>query len=102
MEKINYKRLIGAILLTIVVASGIAINIKNVHDISWEQVLTLRFWILTIIHIIPAYFVVWSFEDNYESWWESRVILNIIVVLWAIVFGIICLISHFVFGFDLL
>ena len=102
MEKINYKRLIGAILLTIVVASGIAINIKNGNDISWEQVLTLRFWILTIIHIIPAYFLVWYIEDSNESYAERQVLLGVILLGWAIVFGIICLISHFVFGFGLL
>lgn len=96
------RRLIEAVMLVAVIASGIAIQHKTENGLQWEQVLSTRFWVLSIIHIIPAYFLVWSFEDKYEYWTHFKVILLVIFTGWAIVFGIICLISHFVFGFDLI
>lgn len=96
------QRILKTIIADGLLFASIAVAVKTKNHLPWGLVLTTKFWILAVLHLIPIYFVVWSFEDNYESWWESRVILNIIVVLWAIVFGIICLISHFVFGFDLL
>ena len=89
-------------MLVAVIASGMAIQHKIQNGLQWEQVLSTRFWVLSIIHIIPAYFLVWSFEDKYEYLTHGYITLLIISTIWAIVFGIICLISHFVFGFDLI
>ena len=100
--KLNIKRSIGAVLLTAVIASGWAIRTKTNQHWSWEQVLTTKFWILSIIHVVPAYFLIWYCKDNYETWSEGRVILIIIMVVWFVLLGIISSICHYLFGFDLL
>ena len=97
------KRIFKTILFTGVLFAYIAYLIKTKNDVAtWGQVLTLKFWILAVIHLIPSYFVVWSFEDKYESWTARRVILMLILILWAIVFGIIWAICHVVFNIELL
>ena len=100
--KPNLTRIISTILLTILIFGSIACSIKTRKHIPWEEVLTTRFWILAILHLIPLYFVAWSFEDHYESSMEYRIFLGIIAFCWAIVLGIIWLLCHFILGFDLL
>jgi len=101
--KPNLKRIIRTILYTGIGAAILAYDYKERHELSsWESVLTTRFWILAILHLIPVYFAVWSFEDEDISYTESYIILVIIAVIWAIVLGIIWAICHIIFGFDLL
>lgn len=96
------KRIIKTVIFTATGAAVLAYEYKVRKEVSWDQVLTTRFWIVSVLHLIPAYFFVWAFEDKYEYWTHFQVILLVIFTGWAIVFGIICLISHFVFGFDLI
>ena len=96
------KRILKTILLTALLFGIIAYSQKTKHQLSWEQVLTIKFWLLTVLHLIPSYFVVWSFESHYESWMEGNIMLFIIMVLWLIVLTILCVISHFVFHYDLI
>ena len=100
--KLNLKRIIKTVLITGIGAAILAYDYKERHELSWDSVLTIRFWILSILHLIPVYFAVWSFEDEDISYTESYIILVIIAVIWAIVLGIIWAICHFIFGFDLL
>jgi hypothetical protein len=101
--KLNLKRIIKTVLITGIGAAILAYDYKERHELSsWESVLTTRFWILAILHLIPLYFVAWSFEDHYESSMEYRIFLGIIAFCWAIVLGIIWLLCHFILGFDLL
>lgn len=96
------KRIIKTVIFTAIGAAVLAYEYKVRKEVSWDQVLTTRFWIVSVLHLIPAYFLVWSFEDKYEYLTHGYITLLIISTIWAIVFGIICLISHFVFGFDLI
>jgi len=96
------KRIIKTVIFTATGAAVLAYEYKVRKEVSWDQVLTTRFWIVSVLHLIPAYFLVWSFEDKYDTWSQFHIMSSLIVVAWAIVFGIICLISHFVFGFDLI
>lgn len=97
----NLKRIIKTVLFTGIGAAIIAYEYKKRHELSWNSVLTIRFWILSIIHLIPVYFLVWSLEDKDMSYTESEIMFIIIAVIWAIVLGIIWAIGHFIFGFDL-
>ena len=99
--KIYLKRIIKAILLVGVIA-GIAIY----HDVSHrgrplEQVLTVRFWILAILHLIPAYFMVWASEDRMGIF-HGQIIWGVIAFVWFALLGIIWAIVYFLFGYDLL
>ena len=96
------RRIICAILLVAVIAFGCVYKSKAGSAHSWEQVLTARFWILSIIHIIPAYFVIWSFEDKGLSWTESRIIRIVIAFGWFILFFILNFFIRLLFGIDLL
>lgn len=95
-------RIIGAVLLVAVIASGWAYRTKVDSGLEWGQVLTLRFGVLTIIHVIPAYFVIWSFEDKGSSWTEARIFLIIIVFAWFIVLCILSFFCRLFFGFELI
>ena len=97
------KRIIKTVLWVSVIAGILAYEYKVRHQLpSWEQVLTTKFWILSIIHLIPAYFIVREFENNSLGLSESRVVFIIICLIWSIVFGIACAICHFVFHYDIL
>lgn len=96
-------RIIKTIIFTAIGAAILAYEYKVRHELpSWDQVLTTKFWILSTIHLIPVYFIVWSCESNYETWSEGQIMLLIIIIPWFIVLGIIWAICHFLFGFDLL
>ena len=70
---IHLKRIIKTVVFTAIGAAVLGYEYKVRHELpSWEQVLTTRFWALSTIHLIPAYFIVWSFEDHNETWSEGR------------------------------
>ena len=76
---IYLKRIIKTVVFTTIIAAVLGYEYKVRHELpSWEQVLTTRFWVLSTIHLIPAYFVVWSLEDTNETWSAGRVTLIII------------------------
>ncbi len=99
------KRIIKTIVFTGIMFTYIAYLIKTRNHIpSWGEVLTPKFWALAVIHLIPSYFIVWLFEDNNvlsASLTSRRVLFILIILLWGIIFGIICAICHFVFNYKL-
>ncbi len=100
---IHLKRIIKTVVFTAIGAAVLGYEYKVRHELpSWEQVLTTRFWVLSTIHLIPAYFIVWSLEDNNETWSTGRVTLIIILVVWFIVLGMINYLCRALFGLELL
>ena len=100
---IYLKRIIKTVVFTIIIAAILGYEYKIRHELpSWEQVLTTRFWVLSTIHLIPAYFVVWSLEDTNETWSAGRVTLIIIMVVWFIILGIINYLCRTLLGIELL
>ena len=100
---IYLKRIIKTVVFTTIIAAVLGYEYKVRHELpSWEQVLTTRFWVLSTIHLIPAYFVVWSLEDTNETWSAGRVTLIIIMVVWFIILGIINYICRTFWGIELL
>lgn len=99
--KIYLKRIIKAILLVGVIAFVFVYHDVYHKGIPLEQVLTVRFWILAILHLIPAYFMVWTSEDNMGIF-QGRVIWGIIAFVWFIFLGIIWAVVYLLFGYDLL
>ena len=92
---IYLKRIIKTVVFTTIIAAVLGYEYKVRHELpSWEQVLTTRFWVLSTIHLIPAYFVVWSLEDTNETW--------SIMVVWFIILGIINYICRTFWGIELL
>ena len=100
---IYLKRIIKTVVFTTIIAAILGYEYKIRHELpSWEQVLTTKFWVLSTIHLIPAYFVVWSLEDTNETWSAGRVTLIIIMVVWFIILGIINYICRTFLGIELL
>lgn len=98
------KRIIKAVLFTAVAAAVLGYDYKVRHDIpSWGDVMTTKFWICSIIGIIPSYTIVWAWEDTkHLGYSEQRIISLIVATLWGIAFGIVYAICHFVFHYDII
>lgn len=97
------KRIIKAVLCTAAVATLLAYNYKVKHELpSWGDVLTAKFWINSIIGIIPMYTLVWACGDKRLLYSEVQVICFVVFTLWSIVYGIIYAICHFVFHYDII
>ena len=96
MKNIPIVRIIITIVLTV---GFVALNIKRDHGLSWGEVLNIKFFIMSIAHLVPVYFFVWYVEGfgdpNYnESYTEGRLLMIIIMVIWAISFGVGKFICH--------
>lgn len=97
------KRILRTIVYTILLSALIAYHITTRNNFSsWDQVLTAKFWIFAVLNIIPSYFIVQIDEGADEiSWSQRQVMLMIIAIIWALIIGIACAISHFVFNYKL-
>ncbi len=96
------KRIIKTVLLTIVMAAVIAKVYMEVTGLPLKQVLTVNFIVLSMLQLVPSYFIEWANESKYESYTEGQIVLLIIIVGWIIVFSIIWAICRSIFNFDLL
>ena len=102
MIKQLINRIIKTILLTLILFAFAAYIIKEKNSLStWDEILTVRFWILLILHLIPMYFLAWHSETHYP-FFERRLWLFIFIILWGIILGIICAISKYLFDFELI
>lgn len=94
------KKILSAVLADVITFALIAYTTKTEKNLSWEQVLTVRFWIIAVLNLIPFYLVAQVDDSGYLS--VGRTMTIIIIVLWSIVFGIILAICHFIFHYDLI
>ena len=100
MKDIPLVRIIITIVLTVIGAGLVAHQTKVDHGLSWGEVLNIKFYIMAIVHLVPVYFFVWAIEGwgdpshMEESYTESRIIMLILAVIWAISFGVGKFICH--------
>lgn len=99
---VHIKRIIKSILCVSIYAAIFVYNDIARKGLTLEQVFTTRFWIFSIINLIPAYFIVWTSEDDSISSYECWIIGSVIIFVWLIFLGIIWAIAYFLFGYNLL
>lgn len=90
------------IIKTIIYALLVSTYCTSNNNISWEQILTIKFWVLVFITIPPIYCVEQIHNDSEALRSEKRMLSLIVVLVWFLVLGIICMISYFVFDYDIL
>lgn len=102
----QYKKIMKptrkVIIKTIIYALLVSTFCTSNNSISWEQILTIKFWALVFITIPPIYCVEQIYSDSEALRSEKRMLSLIVVLVWFLVLGIICMISYFVFDYDIL